>query len=114
MTANVGVLRDAVGLERAAGELRAIDRQATGTPQTPGTPGTPDVDAAGLRALSELRSLITVGRAVAAAALDREESRGAHHRLDHPEPAREAERVVHLGGGRRVRVPVTLARELER
>jgi succinate dehydrogenase/fumarate reductase flavoprotein subunit len=71
---------------------------------------------AGLRALHEIWNLATVGRAVAAAAAERQESRGAHYRLDHPEPAREVERVVHLGDGERIRVPamLTLTRELER
>jgi L-aspartate oxidase len=108
MTANVGVLRDAGGLGRAAGELRTLDAEASAADAR-------GLDAAGLRALHEVWNLATVGRAVAAAAADREESRGAHHRLDHPERAREVERVVHLGGfGDRIRVAATLARELER
>jgi aspartate oxidase len=108
MTASVGVLRDAAGLERAASELASIDAEAQAAGSADGA------GAAGRRALYEIRSLATVGRAVAAAAADREESRGAHHRLDHPEPHRTVERVVHLTGADRIRVPAALARELQR
>ena len=108
MTTHVGVLRDAAGLERAAAELTSIDAEAEAAG------GSIGLGAAGLRALHEIRSLATVGRAVAAAAADREESRGAHHRLDHPEPRRTVERIVHLRGAERVRVPAALARELQR
>ncbi len=92
MTAHAGVLRDAAGLARAASQLDLIESDA--------------VD-------HEVRNLATVGRALVAAAAEREESRGTHHRLDHPEPARELERIVHLGTGDRLRVPASFVRELE-
>ena len=38
------------------------------------------------RAGHELRSLLTCARLATEAALLREESRGAHYRIDHPEP----------------------------
>jgi L-aspartate oxidase len=107
MTANVGVLRDAAGLQQAGRELSAIEAEADGVSAA-------GLDAAGLRALHEVRNLATVGRAVAAAAAERQESRGAHHRLDHPKPAREVERIVHVGAADRIRVPASLVRELER
>jgi L-aspartate oxidase len=63
----VGVERDAAGLAAA---LRELDEVAA--------------DPAAGR--GELRNLVEVGRLVAAAALFRRESRGAHWRLDFPQP----------------------------
>ncbi|GAB4099660.1 L-aspartate oxidase [Sinomonas halotolerans] len=62
MESDAGVLRDAAGLARLAGTLRGWHSD---DPET--------------------RSLLTVGRLVAAAAAAREESLGAHCRLDFPE-----------------------------
>lgn len=76
MMRDVGMLRDGAGLRRAletidglAGTLAASRRQ--------------DGHAA-VRAATELRNLVTVGRLVALLALSRTESRGAHTRLDFP------------------------------
>ena len=69
MTADAGVLRDDASLRRAlaaAAELAAR----------------PVVDVAS----AEVHNLATLGRAVAAAALARTETRGAHTRTDHPAP----------------------------
>ncbi len=66
MTTDAGVLRSAESLTRAAAACRG--------------------DVAGEDpAAWELRNLATVGRALCAAALAREESRGAHTRADHPD-----------------------------
>jgi aspartate oxidase len=73
MTADAGVLRSAASLEVAAAACRG---EAAG-----------DGPAAW-----ELRNLATVGRALCAAALAREESRGAHARSDHPETRAELRR----------------------
>jgi L-aspartate oxidase len=70
MTTGASVLRDRSSLEAVVERL-------------PADP--PARDAAG----HELRNLLAVGRALAAAALAREESRGTHTRLDFPEPASE-------------------------
>jgi L-aspartate oxidase len=67
MTAGAGVLRSAASLEVAAAACRG-DAAGDG----------PDA--------WEVRNLATVGRVLCAAALAREESRGAHARTDHPEP----------------------------
>ena len=67
MYADVGLLRDARGLQNA---LARIDTLASEFPN----------------ALGELRNLLVVARAIAAAALAREESRGSHYRLDFPRP----------------------------
>ncbi|HXT22631.1 MAG TPA: L-aspartate oxidase [Thermoanaerobaculia bacterium] len=64
---HVGVERDADGLATALHELDAIASDAAA-------------------ASGELRNLVTVGRLVTAAALLREESRGAHWRRDFPAP----------------------------
>jgi L-aspartate oxidase len=70
MTANAGVLRDRASLDAA------IDRLA---------PTAEAAASASRPAAEELRNLVTVGRALALAARAREESRGTHTRLDHPE-----------------------------
>ena len=68
MTVGAGVLRDAESLELAAGVVAD------------------DVEAHDV-ASHELRNLLTVARALVAAARAREESRGTHTRLDFPETA---------------------------
>jgi L-aspartate oxidase len=62
MTRDAGVLRDAASLGRA---LAALDRLRP--------------------ADREVANLVTVSRALVVAALRREESRGTHTRLDHPD-----------------------------
>ena len=64
MTHGAGVARDAASLASASAEIEAV----AGTRPGPG----------------ELANLVTVGRAVVAAALAREESRGGHRRTDFP------------------------------
>jgi L-aspartate oxidase len=68
---HVGIVRDGEALERAASTLAAWDA-AVPTPMD--------------RPAHELANLITCGRLTATAALMREESRGAHYRIDFPEP----------------------------
>jgi succinate dehydrogenase/fumarate reductase flavoprotein subunit len=75
MWLRAGVFRDEAGLRAAESEfaqawtslLAAVERGVA-------------FDAASWR----LASLLTVGRLIVRAALRRDESRGAHHRLDHP------------------------------
>jgi len=71
MTAGAGVLRDRSSLEQV------LDVLPIGDPAVELLPADP--------AGYELRNLVTVGWAWASAALAREESRGTHTRLDHPE-----------------------------
>ncbi|HSM29952.1 MAG TPA: L-aspartate oxidase [Woeseiaceae bacterium] len=79
---NVGIVRSGSGLQQALRRLRALDRRldrvARGELQEPA--------ACFDRVLrwSEARNLLLVARLVASAALDREESRGAHYREDFP------------------------------
>jgi fumarate reductase flavoprotein subunit len=81
MWERVGIIRDATGLMRALRELDALDAE---------------LDATGIGATSRafnlswhdwlnLRSLTAVSRAIAQAALARQDSRGAHHRDDFPQ-----------------------------
>lgn len=64
MARDVGVVREAAGLSRALARLSALDR-----PELP----------------AGQRNMIAAATMIAAAALDRRESRGAHCRADHPE-----------------------------
>lgn len=77
----VGILRDAAGLQRALGRLDELDAQLNRT-------GVADGDRAFNLSWHDwlnLRNLIAVSRVIATAALAREDSRGAHFREDHPE-----------------------------
>jgi L-aspartate oxidase len=73
MWQRVGLVRDAAGLRSALGELRGHLPIPAG----------------------ETANLLTVARLIAAAALAREESRGAHYREDHPEPREEWRRRLY-------------------
>ena len=79
---DVGIVRDGAGLARAADALGALDDELSAAGVEAGT-----------RAFNltwhdwlNLRNLTLVSRAVARAALARENSRGAHFRSDFPEP----------------------------
>jgi fumarate reductase flavoprotein subunit len=79
---DVGVMRDAVGLERAIAALEAIEAELLAT-------GIADNDRAfnmGWHDWLNLRSLVETSRVIALAALRRENSRGAHFRTDFPAP----------------------------
>lgn len=69
MTGGAGVLRSAAGLAEARGTLAGLGAR----------PGTPSLDA------WQASNLLTVASALAAAALARTETRGAHWREDHPD-----------------------------
>lgn len=83
MTADVGVIREAAGLRRALAGIAAVEAAQPGC--------------------AALRNMTATATLIAAAALMREESRGAHYRADFPAPAE--------GAGRRSRM--TLAQALE-
>jgi L-aspartate oxidase len=96
-----GILRHGPGLERAQ---TALARWA-------GAPAGAGVDR------RETANLALVGWVMAEAALRREESRGAHHRLDFPESRREWQRhqcfVLRSGSGRTT-APEDVAEEVAR
>jgi L-aspartate oxidase len=96
MTTFAGVLRDGPGLEQAAKAVAAVAAEADQLHDG--------------QDVAELRNLLAVGRAVVAAAIERRESRGCHHRLDFPEADRALARIVHFGLERRVRVPAVTER----
>jgi fumarate reductase flavoprotein subunit len=80
MWSDVGILRDAAGLARAAGALEALHERLART-------GLPDPDRAFNLTWHDwlnLDSLLTVSKVIARAAIAREDSRGAHFREDHP------------------------------
>jgi fumarate reductase flavoprotein subunit len=81
MWLDVGILRTAEGIRRAQRRLEELDAQLART-------GIPDGDRAynmSWQSWMDLRSLIAVSQVIAAAALLREDSRGAHYREDFPQ-----------------------------
>jgi fumarate reductase flavoprotein subunit len=81
MWEDVGILRDAQGLQRALKKLAELDSQLAAT-------GVADGDRGfnlSWHDWMNLRSLIAVSRVIATSALAREDSRGAHYREDHPD-----------------------------
>ncbi|MFZ9254543.1 MAG: L-aspartate oxidase, partial [Hylemonella sp.] len=81
MWQDVGILRDAAGLQRALNTLDKLDAQLSRT-------GVSDDDRAFNLSWHDwlnLRNLISVSRVIATSALAREDSRGAHYREDHPQ-----------------------------
>ena len=82
MTAGVAVERGGAGLAAALAELTAVERALAPWAPHPGQPYRLPTTA--IDGLAGLRNLALVGRLVAAAALHRRESRGAHWRADYP------------------------------
>jgi L-aspartate oxidase len=82
MSRHVGVLRSGDGLETAFSQLSKFDRQLheLSDRYAPGDPSSADT----VVRWSETRNLLLIARLVTLAALQREESRGAHYRDDHP------------------------------
>jgi fumarate reductase flavoprotein subunit len=78
---DVGILRDAAGLARAAGRLDELRSELSGI----GVSGNDLRYNLTWHDWMNLDSLITVSRAICAAAAAREESRGAHFREDFPQ-----------------------------
>jgi fumarate reductase flavoprotein subunit len=81
MWEKVGIMRDAAGLLAAQAELNALDRALDGY-------SAPSAERAFNLTWHDwlnLKSLVAVSRAIAAAAVARRDSRGAHYRSDFPE-----------------------------
>ena len=79
MGVGVGIVRQKAELETAIGELEKLKEEA----KTMKAPGASQYNPGWHEALA-MRSLLVTSEAVTRAALMREESRGAHTRLDHP------------------------------
>src|ERR1700733_10680398 len=79
MQANVGIVRLKDELEKALEDLAGLNKEA----ETLKAPGASQYNPGWHEALS-MRSLLITAEVVTRAALTREESRGAHTRLDHP------------------------------
>jgi fumarate reductase flavoprotein subunit len=79
---DVGVIRDAAGLDRALARLSGLEAELLET----GIPDTGRVFNLTWHDWLNLRSLVETSRVIALAAKRRENSRGAHFRADFPEP----------------------------
>jgi succinate dehydrogenase / fumarate reductase flavoprotein subunit len=79
MSRGVGIVRQKDELEKAVSELESLKGEA----QTMKAPGASQYNPGWHEALA-MRSLLITSEAVTRAALTREESRGAHTRLDFP------------------------------
>ena len=78
---DIGIIRDAAGLRRALAALEALEDEL----EAAGVPDGPRLSNMTWHDWLNLRSQILIGRTIAAAALLRKDSRGAHFRADHPE-----------------------------
>jgi len=78
MTAGAGVLRSASSLAQASATLDAVAARLPAAGAVRDGPG-----------WAPLSNLVDVGRALVAAALAREESRGNHTRVEFPSPRNE-------------------------
>ena len=79
---HVGIVRSGPGLQRALRQFRTLDRRLGQVSM--GELHEPASSFDRVLRWSEARNLLLVARLVASAALDREESRGAHYREDFP------------------------------
>jgi succinate dehydrogenase / fumarate reductase flavoprotein subunit len=81
MQDNVGIYRDEAGVRTAVARIEDLQRRAASARVGSGTPAYNP----GWNLCRDLRNMLTVSEAVARAALLRQESRGAHSRLDFPD-----------------------------
>jgi len=87
VSGHVGIVRSGTGLQQALRKFRDFDRQLNRIAM--GAVGAPAESFDRVLRWSEARNLLLVARLVTLAALDREESRGAHYREDFPNPLPE-------------------------
>jgi fumarate reductase flavoprotein subunit len=77
---DVGILRDAAGLARAAGRLDELEERLDAV----AVPGAQRAFNVTWHDWLNLKNLLLVSRAIRGASEQREDSRGAHFRTDHP------------------------------
>jgi len=87
MSSHVGIVRSGFGLQQALDRFGALDRRLQAIAS--GRAGKSAVSLEQVRRWGEARNLLLVARLVTLAALDRQESRGAHYREDFPSSAAE-------------------------
>jgi fumarate reductase flavoprotein subunit len=108
MWEKVGILRDARGLAQAAQELKSLE---DGLDQS-GVAGNDRAFNLAWHDWLNLKSLVAVGRIICAAALSREDSRGAHFREDFPQsgPLESSSFTSIAADGKVVMKPVAFTR----
>src|SRR5206468_10518409 len=105
----VGIVRTEAELKSALGELERLKRDAA----TVRAPGASQYNAAWHEAL-DLRALLVTAEAVTRAALVRQESRGAHTRVDYPGEREDWQKVnVIVGKGKDGRMETEVERRQE-
>jgi fumarate reductase flavoprotein subunit len=102
---DVGILRTASGLRRGASRLGELARAL----EAAGAGGSERAFSLAWHDWMNLRNLIEVSRVIVAAALAREDSRGAHYREDHPDSGDLARSTYTVA--RRVGTEVAIERE---
>lgn len=90
MSHNVGVMRSGDGLVTALSQLSELNNRMRSSTDEKTSRYTPSENV--VRVWSEARNILVVARLVTLAALRREESRGAHFRVDYPRPVSEWKR----------------------
>ena len=94
MQRNVGIYRDEAGLTAARrARSRTLKRRASATSAS--ATGRSGASTPAGTSGCDLRNMLVCAEAIARAALRRTESRGAHSRLDFPEPSDEWGRAQH-------------------
>jgi len=82
---DVGIVRDAESLDRASRDLTALETDLDGIGVDGGVDGGNLAYNMTWHDWMNLKNLILVSRAITAAAIARDDSRGAHYRTDHPD-----------------------------
>ena len=90
MSRNVGVLRSGKGLTKASSQLSKLNEQMQSLTEQNTPWGLPTANS--VRRWSEASNVLLVARLVTLAALQRQESRGAHYRDDYPKSTQEWKR----------------------
>ncbi|HUY71613.1 MAG TPA: FAD-binding protein [Gaiellaceae bacterium] len=114
MQSHVGIFRDEAGLAAAVGEIEVLKERARNL----GVHATERRFNTGWHLCADVRNLLVCAEAIVRSALIRTESRGAHSRLDFPEPSEEwaVHNLVAARNGEAMSVeqrPLVTVKELE-